>query len=216
MAEGQCETKKDWGTFLKEVYSLTLFNISIGRGDEVRRSLPYSLVATSTKYRDDLKEGDSSDCLVRAIASCFKIEYRAAHRWCRLVLKREDGCGALVSKIAEAWVSKDPLMKRVVLGFVGKTPSWSFFKRVLLEGTPSQQRRGLRAINAATNATPAGKSFMTLGAFVKNVAEVDQDYLVFLNGHAVAVCDQVVYDNEDTRPMSRVSMFWRILPEEVL
>jgi len=45
---------------------------------------------------DYLKEGETNDCVVRAVSAAFGVNYNKAHNFCRIKLNREKYCGTWI------------------------------------------------------------------------------------------------------------------------
>lgn len=168
------------------------------------------LVDTWELYREEReRRNEHNDCVVRAIASAFQISYRSSHRWCQNVLERKHRHGTFTTQ-GIAKNLDDPRIKRMKLYRAGITSKWYTYIRNL---------RNLRAQDRAERVVPdilpKGCKNLTLGRFVKEIAEPNKTYFILCKRHAIAVRDQVVYDNTNTKKMSRVQLVWEVLDEVI-
>lgn len=147
--------------------------------------LPYTATSQAIKgYQDSqLAKSERRDCVVRAIASAYNLEYDKAHKWVKETFNRQD--------------------KRGTYGFPQGMNKMSDTKTRL-------NRKVVKTIESAHLKTNGGKSQMTVGTFAK---EYDKGtYIIRVTGHAFTIKDGSVIGNPDDATSLRkiVKNAWKI------
>ena len=148
-------------------------------------SIPYTSTSLAIKgYADSaLAKSETNDCVVRAIASAFDIEYSKAHKW-----------------VADTFNRKP---KKGTFGFpVG-------MDRMSTNNTRMNYKR-TKTIDPKHLTTNGGKSKMTVGTFAKeyNIGT----YIIRVDRHAFTIKDGSVIGNpEDATKLRKIiKNAWKI------
>ncbi len=135
-------------------------------------------------YSDSkIAKSEKSDCVVRAIASAYELEYDRAHKWVAITFGRQNGKGTR--------------------GFLQGMNSMSDSGKRL-------NRKLCRKISESHLTTNGGKSKMTVGTFVK---QYDRGtYIIVVTGHAFTIKSGAVIGNrEDSDKIKKiVKAAWKI------
>ncbi len=148
-------------------------------------SIPYTATQEAIiGYQDSqLAKSERRDCVVRAVASAYNINYDKAHRWVATTFNRKP--------------------KRGTYGFPTGMDR--------LSDTKSRLNRKLtKKIDPKFLTTGGGKSKMTVGTFVK---EYDKGtYILRVTGHAFTIKDGSVIGNPNDATQLRkvVKNAWKI------
>lgn len=147
--------------------------------------IPYTATSLAIRgYSDSLlAKSEKSDCVVRAVASAFDIQYQKAHKWVEVTFGRQP-----------------------------KKGTWGFSKGMdLMSNNKTRMNRKLtKTIDSKYLTTNGGKSKMTVGTFVK---EYDKgSYIVRVNAHAFTIKDGSVIGNPNDAEQIRkvVKNAWKI------
>ena len=147
--------------------------------------IPYTATSLAIKGCSDsaLAKSEKSDCVVRAVASAFDLEYQKAHKWVQLTFNRQP--------------------KRGTYGFPQGMDKMSTNKTRM-------NRKLTKTIDSKYLTTNNGKSKMTVGTFVK---EYDKGtYIIRVSGHAFTIKDGSVIGNPNDAEQIRkvVKNAWKI------
>lgn len=148
--------------------------------------IPYTATSIAIKgYSDSaLAKSEKSDCVVRAVASAFNLEYNKAHKWVADTFNRQPKKGTYGFPVGMNKMS------------VNKT---------------RMNRKLTKTIDSKDLTTNNGKSRMTVGTFVK---EYDKGtYILRVTGHAFTVKDGSVIGNPNDADQIRkvVKNAWKIV-----
>jgi hypothetical protein len=149
-------------------------------------SIPYTATSQAIKgYSDSpLAKSERNDCVVRAIASAFDIDYNKAHQWVADNLKRQ--------------------FRKGTFGFPTKMNLMS------TNNTRFNYKR-TKTIDAKYLTTNKGKSKMTVGTFAKeyNIGT----YIIRVDRHAFTIKDGSVIGNPDDATSLRkiIKNAWKIV-----
>ena len=148
-------------------------------------SIPYTSTSLAIKgYSDSpLAKSERKDCVVRAIASAFDIDYNKAHQWVADNLKRQ--------------------FRKGTFGFPTKMNLMS------TNNTRFNYKR-TKTIDAKHLTTNGGKSKMTVGTFVKLYDK--GTYILRVAGHAFTIKDGTVIGNPNDADQIRkiIKNAWRV------
>ena len=147
--------------------------------------IPYTATSQAIKgYSDSaLAKSEKSDCVVRAVASAYDIQYDKAHKWVATTFNRKP--------------------KKGTYGFPIGMDKMSTNKTRM-------NRKLTKTIDSKDLTTNNGKSKMTVGTFVK---EYDKGtYIVRVSGHAFTIKDGSVIGNPNDAEQIRkvVKNAWKI------
>jgi len=147
--------------------------------------IPYTATSLAIRgYSDSaLAKSEKSDCVVRAVAAAFDLEYQKAHKWVQLTFNRQP--------------------KRGTYGFPQGMDKMSTNKTRM-------NRKLTKTIDSKDLTTNNGKSKMTVGTFVK---EYDKGtYIIRVSGHAFTIKDGSVIGNPNDAEQIRkvVKNAWKI------
>lgn len=148
-------------------------------------SIPYTKTSLAIKgYSDSsLAKSETKDCVVRAVASAFDLEYDKAHKWVATTFNRQN--------------------KKGTYGFPTGMNKISDNKSRL-------NYKRTKTIESKYLTTNKGKSRMSVGTFAK---EYDKGtYIIRVTGHAFTIKDGVVIGNpEDSSKVRKIVMnAWKI------
>ncbi len=148
-------------------------------------SIPYTSTSQAIKgYSDSaLAKSERNDCVVRAIASAYDIEYNKAHQWVSDKFKRQFRKGTFGLPIGMDRMSTD-------------NTRFNYKKT--------------KTIDSKYLTTNNGKSKMTVGTFAKEYNT--GTYIIRVSGHAFTIKDGSVIGNlEDATKLRKViKNAWRI------
>jgi hypothetical protein len=148
-------------------------------------SIPYTATSQAIKgYSDSpLAKSERNDCVVRAIASAFDIDYNKAHQWVFENLNRQ--------------------FRKGTFGFPTKMNLMS------TNNTRFNYKR-TKTIDAKYLTTNKGKSKMTVGTFAKEYNR--GTYIIRVNRHAFTIKDGTVIGNpEDATALRKIiKNAWKI------
>jgi hypothetical protein len=117
--------------------------------------------------RDTRFKWENNDCVVRALAIAADIDYSLAHKWAKQCLQREDGKGVY-----------------------GTIPKMNLLAQNNLTILSKSIKSAGKMINKDYTQKPVQ---YTVGTFPRKFNK--GRFLVIVRGHALAVVDGVVYDN---------------------
>ncbi len=148
-------------------------------------SIPYTSTSQAIKgYSDSaLAKSETNDCVVRAIASAFDLEYNKAHQWVAKTFNRKP--------------------KKGTFGFpIG-------MNRMSDNNTRFNYKR-TKTIDAKYLTTNGGKSKMTVGTFAKEYNS--GTYIIRVTRHAFTIKDGHVIGNPDDATSLRkiIKNAWKI------
>jgi len=141
-------------------------------------SIPYTSSSLAIKgYSDSaLAKSERNDCVVRAIASAYDIEYNKAHQWVSDKFKRQFRKGTFGLPIG--------------------------MDRMSTDNTRFNYKR-TKTIDSKYLTTNNGKSKMTVGTFAKEYNR--GTYIIRVSGHAFTIKDGSVIGNpEDATKLRKV------------
>lgn len=148
-------------------------------------SIPYTATSLAIKgYADSkLAKSEKSDCVVRAIASAFDLEYDKAHKWVATTFNRQFRKGTFGFPIGMNNMSANNIRLN--------------YKRT-------------KTIDAKYLTTNNGKSKMTVGTFVKEYNK--GAYILRVARHAFTIKDGSVIGNPDDATALRkiIKNAWKI------
>jgi len=148
-------------------------------------SIPYTSTSLAIKgYSDStLAKSERNDCVVRAIASAYDIEYNKAHQWVSDKFKRQFRKGTFGLPIG--------------------------MDRMSTDNTRFNYKR-TKTIDSKYLTTNNGKSKMTVGTFAKEYNR--GTYIIRVSGHAFTIKDGSVIGNlEDATKLRKIiKNAWRI------
>ena len=148
--------------------------------------IPYTATSVAIKgYSDSpLAKVEKADCVVRAIASAFNLEYDKAHKW-----------------VADKFNRKP---KKGTYGFPVGMNSMSTNKTRM-------NRKLTKTIDSKDLTTNNGKSKMTVGTFVKLYDK--GTYILRVTGHAFTIKDGSVIGNKNDADQIRkiIRNAWKVI-----
>ena len=148
-------------------------------------SIPYTATSQAIKgYSDSpLAKSERNDCVVRAIASAFDIDYNKAHQWVADNLKRQ--------------FRKGPFGFPTKMNLMSTNNTRFNYKRT-------------KTIDAKYLTTNKGKSKMTVGTFAKEYNT--GTYIIRVDRHAFTIKDGSVIGNpEDATKLRKIiKNAWKI------
>jgi hypothetical protein len=148
-------------------------------------SIPYTSTSQAIKgYSEStLAKSETNDCVVRAIASAFDLEYNKAHQWVAKTFNRKP--------------------KKGTFGFP------TGMNRMSDNNTRFNYKR-TRTIDAKYLTTNGGKSKMTVGTFAKEYNK--GTYIIRVTRHAFTIKDGHVIGNPDDATALRkiIKNAWKI------
>jgi len=136
------------------------------------------------KKSSSIAAGESNDCVVYAFASAFGTDYDTAHKEVKERFKREDKKGTRNSNLLEGM--------QVGTTFNGKTVT-----EVIKNPTTNYKAYG--------QVVPRS---IRLSSFAANKPK--GTYLVLVRGHAIAIKDGVIVDNNRAKPSSIVKHAFKV------
>ena len=147
--------------------------------------LPYTSTSEAIKGYNgsELAKSERSDCVVRAVASAYGIEYDKAHKW-----------------VADTFGRK---YRKGTFGFPSGMDRMSSDKTRL-------NRKITKKVDGKYLTTNGGKSKMTVGTFAK---EYDKGtYIIRVTGHAFTIKDgSVIGNREDSDKIRKiVKNAWKV------
>jgi hypothetical protein len=138
----------------------------------------------------NVARSERNDCVVRAIASTFGLEYDVAHKFVAKEFGRETGKGTF----------RTSLTLRKLNGVLGKNYSIIPKDSLTYPGSARHQKLGGRPVD------------ITLRIFLERFPK--GKYLVIINGHAFSVVDGVVIGNREDGKRLRAKIYFAIKAEE--
>jgi len=135
-------------------------------------------------------QSEKNDCVVRAVASTFNLEYDVAHKFVAEEFKRQPGKGTFgtIPKLRERH------------HIMGKSYGVIDKKELMYPGSTAHQNRGGKPVPIVLN--------MFLEKFPKG------RYLVIISGHAFSVIDGVVIGNESDGKRLRAKILFALKVRE--
>jgi hypothetical protein len=137
-----------------------------------------------------IAKGETNDCVVRAIASTFKLEYNVAHRFVAEEFGRKPRKGTFNTAIKLLSLNN---IKGIPYSVIPKT-------NLIYPGSARHQKNGGKPTN------------ITLSMFIERYPK--GKYLVIKKGHAFSVIDGVVVGNKSDGNHLRVKIYFAIKVEE--
>jgi hypothetical protein len=148
-------------------------------------SIPYTSTSQAIKgYSDSpLAKSERNDCVVRAIASAFDIDYNKAHQWVANTFNRQ--------------------FKKGTFGFPTKMNAMS-------DNNTRFNYKRTKTIDAKYLTTNGGRSKMTVGTFAKEYNT--GTYIIRVTRHAFTIKDGHVIGNPDDATALRkiIKNAWKI------
>ena len=138
-----------------------------------------------------IAKGENNDCVVRAIASTFGLEYDVAHKFAADKLKRQPRKGTFNTALKlSSWMDN---IKGIPYSVIPK-------ENLIYPGSARHQKNGGKPTN------------ITLSMFIEKYPK--GKYLVIKKGHAFSVIDGVVVGNASDGNHLRVKIYFAIKVEE--
>jgi len=144
-----------------------------------------------------LSSKETNDCVVRAVAAAFNVDYIEAHHFCEMKLHRESGKGTYTQrympKIKQAFGKK---MKQL-----GKASKYSDFRHITRPQKSKVEKYSQAKCKWVTKREIVQVPYK-VDEFVK--AHSEGNYIITVNGHAFALIDGVIKGNwEDDKRLTR-------------
>lgn len=144
----------------------------------------FQYVATAKKYKEQcsIAKGENNDCVVRAFASAFDVEYKVAHKTVADLFKRKNGKGVLGYKAIMDKATK--ILGKEVMAV--QHPEHDCPKRIVNEGAGNIVVRNY-----------------TVSSFTQEHKK--GCFIVQVDGHAFTIKDGIIYGNiQDGEKVMRI------------
>ena len=139
--------------------------------------------------KSEIARSEKNDCVVRAIANAFKVNYDMAHSFVKTNFSRKDGKGTHQTNTILKQLAKSP----IELKPSGQLDLFNADKTVKnIKHIGDMPKNGGKLINKAYKHK---KVAYTVKAFAQKFKK--GTYIVMVHKHALAIVDGVVIDNND-------------------
>ena len=139
--------------------------------------------------KSEIAKVEKNDCVVRAIANAFKVNYNMAHVFVKTNFNRKDGKGTHQTNTILKQLAKSP----IELAPAGQLDLFSADKKVInIKHIGDMPKSGGKLINRAYKHK---KVAYTVKAFAQKFKT--GTYIVMVHKHALAIVNGVVVDNDN-------------------
>ena len=162
-------------------------------------------------YRHDREAlNETNDCVVRALSAFLDKPYIRVHKWCSDAMDRKHRKGvSSIQQMAKLLVYDNPTVSDLVTMSANSSSTRRFKHHIDMYGSDMLCQEEIDDLkDGVVDILPPENKVLTLGKFIKDIAKLNKKYLVVVKGHALAVVNGTVYDNNDIRSLAHVRFVW--------